>query len=178
MTLGDRVVVMSGGLIQQAGTPLEVYTHPANRFVAGFIGMPAMNFIDGIISRAEVGLVFEGGGIRVPMTGALAQVADQAVGRELVLGLRPEHFSLPAESQADPARSMIELEVQVVEPLGATMDVYGRLPNNQRILVRTEAQPIPISERAHFQLATEKAHLFEPGEYGNNLNVEKTSIQA
>ncbi len=176
MTLGDRVVVMSGGLIQQAGTPLEVYSHPANRFVAGFIGMPSMNFIEGRVEAAANGHSFEGGGVKLDLHGPLAEAAGSAAGRDLVLGLRPEHLSL---QDADaPAGRTIDLKVQVVEPLGATMDVYGQLPSGQRILVRTEAQPLEIGEAARFTVATEKAHLFETGEYGVNLRDQPAAALA
>jgi len=173
MTLGSRVVVMSGGKIQQADTPLTVYNHPANRFVAGFIGMPAMNFIDGEIADAGGEPVFEGAGLRVPMNGRLRETARQHAGKPLVLGLRPEHFALPEQdSQAtkDAAPSCsVDLDVQIVEPLGAMMDVYGTLPGGQRILLRTDAKPLAADTTARFDLAIEKAHLFEPGTYGKNL---------
>lgn len=168
MTLGSRVVVMSGGKIQQADTPLGVYNNPANRFVAGFIGMPAMNFIDGSVERATDGLVFAGAGISVPLSGALADAAANAIGRQLALGLRPEHFSLPTSADEKVACS-IDLEIQIVEPLGAMMDVYGRLPNGQQVLLRTEAQQLRAGTTQSFSLATDKAHLFEQGTYGKNL---------
>ena len=176
MTLGDRVVVMSGGLIQQAGTPLEVYAHPANRFVAGFIGMPSMNFVEGRVESTPNGHRFEGGGVSLDLHGPLAEAAHGAAGRDLVLGLRPEHFSLQ-DADASAGR-MIELKVQVVEPLGATMDVYGQLPGGQRILVRTEAQPIEIGATVPFAVAIEKAHLFETGEYGVNLRAQPAAALA
>ncbi|MFN3168825.1 MAG: ABC transporter ATP-binding protein [Phycisphaeraceae bacterium] len=167
MTLGDRVVVMSGGHIQQQGTPLDVYTHPANRFVAGFIGMPTMNFIDGRIEREGGDAAFVGGGVRLAM--AAAPQADGGV----VLGLRPEHFTL-ADQPASPGTPTLELAVQVVEPLGATMDVYGALAGGQRLLVRTEAAPIQAGTTRRFAVAMHKAHLFEPGEYGRNLRPHTT----
>ncbi len=168
MTLGDRVVVMSGGLIQQMGTPLAVYTQPANRFVAGFIGMPSMNFISGTIQRVDHGLAFVGGGVTIRIAGDLLPHAQAAISQDIVLGLRPEHLSLPTE-QATNNSPTLELKVQVVEPLGATMDVYGLLPDGSRIMIRTEAQPREIGRHASFVVAIHKAHLFEPGEYGCNL---------
>ena len=168
MTLGSRVVVMSGGKIQQADTPLEVYNNPANRFVAGFIGMPAMNFINGTVTQAETGLSFEGAGIQVPMVGPLVDVAANAIGKELVLGLRPEHFSLQSHT-GESSQCAIDLEVQIVEPLGAMMDVYSRLPNGDQLLLRTEAQQLETGSTTPFNIAVGKAHLFEPGTYGRNL---------
>jgi len=171
MTLGDRVVVMSGGHIQQQGTPLDVYTNPSNRFVAGFIGMPAMNFIDGAIRRTDDGVAFEGAGVALPLPDELASAAQDTLDQPIVLGLRPEHFCLAEPQPADTSASRggVELTVQVVEPLGATMDVYATLPEGQRVLVRTEARPLDAGETRRFAVAMHKAHLFEPGEYGRNL---------
>ena len=168
MTLGSRVVVMSGGHIQQAGTPLEVYANPSNRFVAGFIGMPPMNFIDGKICRSDSGLVFEGDGISVAIYDGLAIAAQDALDQDVVLGLRPEHFTL-APNAAASDHTTVELMVKVVEPLGAMMDVYAELPGGQRVLLRTDAQPLEADKTATFKIAVEKAHLFEPGEYGVNM---------
>jgi ABC-type sugar transport system ATPase subunit len=168
MTLGSRVVVMSGGHIQQAGTPLEVYTHPSNRFVAGFIGMPPMNFIEGAISRDGNEREFNGGGMRLSLGERLSKAAGRADTDRVVLGLRPEHFSLGRDSDAN--RPTIDLMVRVVEPLGAMMDVYGELPDGQRVLLRTEAQPLEVDRHATFSIAMDKAHLFNPGEYGENLH--------
>ena len=180
MTLGERVVVMHGGVIQQQGTPLEVYTSPANRFVAGFIGMPAMNFIDGTVTREGERLTFDSAAMTLPLAGTLAQAAREQIDRPVVLGLRPEHLSLydrAAGESGDEARfgngaasrDTVSLRVQVVEPLGATMDVYTALPTGQRLLVRTEARPLTIGSTQRFAIATHKAHLFEPGEQGRNL---------
>ncbi|MEO0475514.1 MAG: sn-glycerol-3-phosphate ABC transporter ATP-binding protein UgpC [Planctomycetota bacterium] len=175
MTLGSRVVVMSGGHIQQAGTPLEVYANPSNRFVAGFIGMPPMNFIDGQVRDNNGTQVFEGGGTKLALGTHLGAAAQQASSTDMVLGLRPEHFSL--QNNEDTTAS-IELMVKVVEPLGAMMDIYAELPDGQRILLRTDAQPLTVDQPATFSIAIDKAHLFEPGEYGRNLNDSASSKTA
>lgn len=166
MTLGSRVVVMSGGHIQQAGTPLEVYSEPANRFVAGFIGMPPMNFVEGKLLPAERGFIFTGGGMELPLDSTLNQAAEAVGSKEIVLGIRPEHFSLRPNSSGD---ATVQLMVKVVEPLGAMMDIYAELPDGQKVLLRTEAQALPIDQASIFHLSMNKAHLFEPGEYGRNL---------
>lgn len=169
MTLGSRVVVMSGGKIQQADTPLAVYNNPANRFVAGFIGMPAMNFVDGVVANTDAGPVFEGAGLSLLLKGRVAEVATQVIGDQVVLGLRPEHFSLPDPS-ASTSACTIDLDVRVVEPLGAMMDVYGNLSSGERILLRSDAKPLEAGQTTTFDVAIEDAHLFEPGTYGTNLS--------
>ena len=175
MTLGSRVVVMSGGHIQQARTPLEVYTNPRNRFVAGFIGMPPMNFIEGKVRGAGASQVFEGGGSQLILGDHLGAAVQQAGEQDIVLGLRPEHFSL--QNTMEMGLPSIELMVKVVEPLGAMMDVYAELPNAQRILLRTDAQPLEVDKPASFSIAVHKAHLFEPGEYGRNLTATTPSTK-
>lgn len=169
MTLGDRVVVMSGGHIQQAGTPLEVYNHPANRFVAGFIGMPAMNMLEGEVIKQDSAIFFETEGIKLPLAGELADLAKQAIGQPLGLGIRPEHFSLTSTNPSNTAPTL-DIQVQVVEVLGAMMDVYGTLSSGQRILVRTESAPLEPGNTATMHLAIQKSHLFQAGTYGKNLH--------
>lgn len=166
MTLGDRVVVMSGGHIQQAGTPLEVYSNPANRFVASFIGMPAMNMIEGKVQAQGQGLCFVAENIELPLAAELAEHAKPATQRPLGLGIRPEHLSL---ASSDSKAQTLEVHVEVVEMLGAMMDVYGRLANGQRVLARTEAAKLDPDTTVRFEVAMDKAHLFEEGTYGANI---------
>ena len=167
MTLGDRVVVMSGGHIQQAGTPLEVYNMPANRFVAGFIGMPAMNMVEGKVVQRDADVVFIGDNIEIKLQGELAERAKQSLNQPLGLGVRPEHLTHAKQGGAP----TLDIEVQVVETLGAQMDIYGTLANGQRILARTEASPIQPNTQIQLAIAIDKAHLFEQGTYGKNLRL-------
>ena len=118
MTLGDRVVVMKDGLVQQVGEPLELYNKPANKFVAGFIGSPAMNFAD--VTMAEHDGELCGRERRPADRGARRTLADAAarhVGREVTLGIRPE--DLHVAGAADPADYCFDAKVEVVEQLGS-----------------------------------------------------------
>ncbi len=117
MTLGDRIVVMKEGLIPLCAAPLEVYDRPANRFVAGFVGTPPMNFLGG---RVLEGRGFEGCGQRVRLPGRFGK----AVGREVVLGVRPESLSLRGEGKFAGEENWLMGRVGVVEPLGEKVDVY------------------------------------------------------
>jgi multiple sugar transport system ATP-binding protein len=96
MTLGDRIVVMKDGLVQQVGTPLELYRKPANRFVAGFIGSPAMNFIDVRVTAEGDDFVLTGGGVRLTLATARFGSLGPRVGRTVCLGIRPQHLRLGA----------------------------------------------------------------------------------
>jgi multiple sugar transport system ATP-binding protein len=131
MTLADRVVVMNQGRIEQIGAPQELYHHPRTRFVAGFIGSPAMNFIP---CRLEE----NGSGLRVRLSDTIAlPVPDNqaaryrpAAGRELIFGLRPEHITEPRHGERDEARSF-NATLDVVEPMGMETMVYFRLDGTE-----------------------------------------------
>src|SRR6266581_3615168 len=117
MTLGDRVVVMKDGWVQQVGEPLELYERPANRFVAGFIGSPAMNFIGITLEWTDNALWAHAPGIRVRVQPAKTEALRQYVGKRVILGLRPE--ALRPAGGSDSAEYAFNATVEVVEPLGS-----------------------------------------------------------
>ena len=123
MTLGDRVVVLRGGLVQQIGAPQELYDHPRNLFVAGFIGSPAMNFIPGELN--DDGIATAAGQIPLP-DDVRARLREQGGSRSVIAGIRPEHFEDAALVDAD-ARSSgasLNVDVDVVESMGSDKYVY------------------------------------------------------
>jgi multiple sugar transport system ATP-binding protein len=156
MTLADRMVVMRDGAVQQAGTPAECYGRPANRFVAGFVGMPVMNFVD---VRAE------GDALAVPGLGAGARLAVPA-GRwpalpagDATLGIRPDRVRVTAEA----APGALQAEVRAIEALGDRMDVVLSI-GTARLVARIENDArLREGERAWVRLDLAEAHLFEPG---------------
>jgi multiple sugar transport system ATP-binding protein len=117
MTLGDRVVVMRDGWVQQVGDPMELYTEPANRFVAGFIGSPAMNFANIRIAGQNGGLWAEGDGIRLKVPAQLSNRVGAYAGKPVTLGIRPEDMRIAAA--ADPPELNLSAVVEVVERLGS-----------------------------------------------------------
>jgi multiple sugar transport system ATP-binding protein len=114
MTLGDRVVVMKDGWIQQVGEPLELYGHPANKFVAGFIGSPAMNFAEGVIGEEHGTLMVSNPGLRIPVAPARAERLRAYKGQTVTIGVRPEDIHLATDG-----RTGFDAVVDVVEPLGS-----------------------------------------------------------
>jgi len=158
MTMGDRIVVMNAGRVEQAGPPMELYRRPANRFVAGFLGSPSMNFVAGTIVRGPAP-VFRSrdGSLALP-----AAAMDALAGRDVVLGIRPEDVRLGAD--ADAARgadARVELELDAAEPMGNETIVYLRAGADE-IVARVPPAALPApGERvtASFDLA--RLHVFD-----------------
>ncbi len=172
MTLGDRVVVMSDGLIQQCDTPLNVYNNPINRFVAGFVGTPPMNFLDGQLIGEGGDVSFEGGGVKIKLDPAQAQQCQGRVGQEAVIGIRPEALFPKPTDDANNEDQAIQLTVGVVEPLGSTMDVYLRTSEDKRLVARIKAELLKEDTPIKMYLDMHKVHIFEPGTYGANLTIK------
>jgi multiple sugar transport system ATP-binding protein len=175
MTLGDRIVVMSNGLIQQCDTPLEVYRNPVNRFVAAFVGTPPMNFFEGTLERGAAGLEFVEGSsdpsgkpYRLPVPASKASRVEGFVGKPIVLGLRPQMLTHRPESGA--TASSITMQVKVVEPLGDQMDVACSTPKHSHIVARLHAfDGVKAGQSITLHVDMDAAHFFEPGEFGKNL---------
>ncbi len=156
MTMGDRIVVMKDGFVQQIDTPLNLYHKPANRFVAGFIGSPAMNFFKGRIGGAKE--VITENGNKLQLTG---QVASAMVNKEVWIGVRPEDIYDEDGSAALQQSLSFETTIEVVEPMGNEIYLYFTFEGAQftgRINSRT-APEAGKSLRLHFD--TSKLHLFD-----------------
>src|ERR1700726_3968151 len=117
MTLGDRVVVMKDGVVQQVGEPLELYNQPANKFVAGFIGSPAMNFAAVTVTEANGSLIAENAGLRIKLPDETAQRLRSHIGHEVTLGVRPEDLTVAGTADLD--HLCFDAVIEVVEQLGS-----------------------------------------------------------
>jgi multiple sugar transport system ATP-binding protein len=166
MTLGDRVVVMKDGVVQQVGEPLELYGRPANRFVASFIGSPAMNFAEVNVAESNGALWAESPGLRLRIPAARTEALRRHSGSSVVLGVRPE--ALRVATAADPAEQVLETAVEVVEPLGneILLDVrvgaqlmVARVDPGTRVKVRDAVRLAVDPERLHFFDAKTEAAL-------------------
>ncbi len=138
MTLADRIAVMKGGLIQQLGAPQEIYKRPVNRFVAGFIGSPGMNFLDGDVAVRDGAPRFVADGLDIPLANYRFDAAGAKPGAA-VLGIRPEHVGVNSgEDWPFSAR----VPVEVVEPMGSDTLVWTRL-GKQNLTVRVSSERAP-----------------------------------
>jgi len=170
MTLGDRIVVMADGEIQQCGAPLEVYDSPDNRFVAGFVGTPPMNFLAGRLTPDGDNLYFDEGSARIRLTGEQANRMARRAGREVVLGVRPEAMSLSGQGRFAGSENVMPVQVAVVEPLGEKMDLYAATPKHPHIVARVDARrDVRAGQGLELHLDMKKIHVFEPGPTGLNL---------
>jgi len=159
MTLGDRVVVMKDGWVQQVGEPLELYGRPANRFVAGFIGSPAMNFADVTIAEAKGALWAENPGLRVRVPAAKVERLGPYRGARVVLGVRPEALRIAAG--ADGGDSAFDATVEVVEPLGSEILLDVRAGDNALVARVEPSARVKAHERLRLAADPERLHFFD-----------------
>jgi multiple sugar transport system ATP-binding protein len=152
MTLADKIVVMQGGVIEQIGAPIHLYDNPKSLFVAGFIGSPPMNFIEGIVQGGDLPslLTKDGLAIRLP-----AHIKGLTVGREVIFGFRPQHLTLnPAGFPAD---------VTVVEPTGSETQVNVRVGGIPISILFHDRMTVSPGERIHLLPDLDRAHVFDKG---------------
>ena len=154
MTMADKIVVLQAGVIEQAGSPLELYHHPRNLFVAGFIGSPKMNFfpakVTAVSEAATTVQLASGAALAVPV-----RPGRQKVGDDVTLGIRPEHMRLGGEGE-------IAGEVMVVERLGGETFLYTQVDNGPMLIVQADGEiPTGVHERVKIKLDPANCHLFD-----------------
>jgi multiple sugar transport system ATP-binding protein len=158
MTLADRIVVMNSGHIQQQGTPEELFKRPANKFVAGFLGMPPMNFLEGIIEEKADGTFVSGDGFSLRLGDERAATARVHSGRDVILGIRPSDLSFAPSA---PATSALTLNVMVSEYIGA-QSVLMCSCGKQKVTVEMNSEtPMALGETLQFEVNAQRVHLFE-----------------
>jgi multiple sugar transport system ATP-binding protein len=158
MTMGDRIAVMYQGQIQQVASPLEIYHHPANTFVAQFIGSPPMNFLP---VRIQSNLL-RSGDWELSMIPSQLEALGSYIKRDLLLGIRPEHLTL-----STPALQHLRGRVELVEALGTdtyiAVELMGLEKPGQRVQVRVPAnRAVSLHQEVHLAVAIDKLHLFDP----------------
>jgi multiple sugar transport system ATP-binding protein len=156
MTMADRIVVLHDGIIEQIGSPLELYDRPANLFVAGFIGSPAMNMIKGRLESSPGPRFVTDDGMELPVAG----IPAGSEGKRVIYGIRPEHFSLGGSLQA---------KVVVVEPTGSETQVFAHIGEQKLLGVFRERVTVGPGQMLALTPAVEAVHLFD-AETGLRLN--------
>ncbi len=173
MTMGTRIVVMKNGLVQQVDTPQHLYLKPCNLFVAGFIGSPQMNFIDGIILKEGKDFYVEFGSedtktragvkykIKLPATKNENDCLEEYVGKEIIMGIRPEHVHNEPEIIAEHPDSIVESDVEVTELMGAETYLYMNCEGqaiNARVAPTSTARP---GDKIKIAFEEDKIHIFD-----------------
>ena len=156
MTMGDRIAVMRDGLLQQVGTPQDLYDHPNNVFVAGFIGSPAMNFATAAVS--DGGLTM--GTQKLGMSGRLSDlIQGRAQGSNVLLGFRPEHLDLV---EAGETALRIPAKVDVVEYLGNEELLHAQIEGAEIVALVPSDRQVAAGAQVEFTVPGDKLHLFDP----------------
>jgi multiple sugar transport system ATP-binding protein len=170
MTLGDRVVVMRDGVVQQSGGALEIYHQPVNRFVAGFLGSPPMNFLTGRIARRGETLIFDEGSGSLPVPGWARDALESFVGQDVVLGVRPEALSDRQHARFPCEDNVLHPKVTLVQPLGDKMDVYLSTEKHPHLVAHIDAfGGVQAGERLPTYVDLSRVHFFESGENGKTI---------
>ncbi|MBT3272225.1 MAG: TOBE domain-containing protein [Spirochaetales bacterium] len=159
MTMADKIVVMKAGVIQQIGSPLELYNNPVNRFVAGFIGSPPMNFMT-VSIKEEGGKIVaeEEGGNQLEVSGENADRIKSYVGKDLIFGVRPEDLNYQDKGGSD---KTIKTSVTVIEPLGAEIHLYVDTGKHSMIARVPPRMDFHVGDDAFFEADMNKVLFFD-----------------
>jgi multiple sugar transport system ATP-binding protein len=149
MTMADKIVVMHDGIVEQIGTPLDLYDRPYNQFVAGFIGSPSMNFLKGTVKMNGSAEFVGPNGVKLP----LAEASQQADGRAAIYGIRPEHFTIADDGA--------EAEIVVIEPTGSETQVFAKLGGEEVVAVFRERHQFKPGEKIRLKPDPTLVHLFD-----------------
>ena len=163
MTMGTRIVVMKDGVIQQVDSPINIYNNPANLFVAGFIGSPQMNFLEGKVEKDgnDVCAVFGENKIILPAEKAQILTKSGYVGKSVTFGIRPEHLSDDADLIAANPGSIVKGHVEVIELMGSESYIYTKCGNSSLNIKIEGSTELKIGEVASLYLKAEKLHVFD-----------------
>ena len=161
MTMGDRIVVMKDGLVQQVANPLNLYDKPKNKFVAGFIGSPSMNFMEGELIKKGNGIFFNEENFQVRIPDEMASGVESLVGGPIVLGIRPEDiYDKVYASNASPDNT-ITATVEVVEPMGSEAFLYLTTGKSPFIAKVDTHEQVEVNQDIELVFDMNKCHLFD-----------------
>ncbi len=158
MTMGTRIAVMSEGLLQQVGTPQSLYDTPVNKFVAGFIGSPAMNFVDVTVVGGGDGATLEAADFTLPLPARLREAVGPTAGRKLVAGIRPEHLDI---GEAGDGVASIQVRADVVEYLGNEELLHVKAGAKELVAVVGAEHRVRTDDIVTLVVPMPKLHLFD-----------------
>jgi len=158
MTMGDKIVVMRDGFIQQIGDPLTLYNYPVNRFVAGFIGSPPMNFMNVSISEEGGKIYATEPNFKVEVTGKQADIAKDYTGKDLTFGIRPEDITYDPDAKEG---TYIPANIEVIEPLGAETHLFANTGNHSFVARVSPEVQLNVGDQAKFVPRLEKGIFFD-----------------
>ncbi|NLI01027.1 MAG: sn-glycerol-3-phosphate ABC transporter ATP-binding protein UgpC [Chthonomonadales bacterium] len=163
MTMGDRIAVLNNGIMQQCDTPLNLYNHPANMFVAGFIGSPAMNMIPVTVKQQGDAFVADAGSFQVELPRSMADKVQAEVGKQCMLGIRPEDiYDRNLEGLVKPTPgNTVKVGVDVVEPLGNDVEMYLAAGEHQLIAMIDNKTKAKSGDQIEVIFDMDKSHLFD-----------------
>jgi len=160
--MADRMFIMNNGLLQQAGFPLEVYKKPDNKFVAEFIGSPAMNFIDSKVVKENGDYFIDAESFKVKVPQAFYSKISDYVGKKVIFGVRPEDlYNKQFAPNAAPSNT-IKTKVDVIEPLGAEIFIYLTCGKHSVIGKMDTRTQIEVEQDMEVAIDMEKTHIFDP----------------
>jgi multiple sugar transport system ATP-binding protein len=176
MTMGSRIAVMNDGLLQQVGTPQQLYDHPINRFVAGFIGSPSMNFVDVTASGKDGSsqLADDAGALKIPLPPRFREAVGPTQGRKLVAGFRPEHLEV---GEAGPTSVALRATADVVEYLGNEELIHVRAGGRDLVAIVSSEHRVRPGDVIDFRIPLDKLHLFD-ADSGSTLTSRETAAAA
>jgi multiple sugar transport system ATP-binding protein len=158
MTMANKIVVMKDGKIQQIGAPLVLYNHPVNKFVAGFIGSPPMNFLNVKVTEEGGGVVMDEGSFKIKPHPDHVQYIKKYIGKEISFGIRPEDLTY---TDKPAAQNNMPVKITVVEPLGADIHLWLSTPTHS-LVARTEPHHVfKVGDEVNFTPRLEKARYFD-----------------
>jgi multiple sugar transport system ATP-binding protein len=179
ITLGDRVVVMKDGVIQQCARALEIYHRPCNRFVAGFLGNPPMNFFEGRLVQDDGRLYFEEGSGKLPIPAWAVAALSGRAGTEVVLGVRPEALSDHPRARFETSDNALPMKIRLIQPLGDTMHVHLATSRHTQIVASLAAfYGLAVGDAITIYFDPNRLHFFEKGDVGTSLVNNASFVEA
>ncbi|MBI5473487.1 MAG: sn-glycerol-3-phosphate ABC transporter ATP-binding protein UgpC [Ignavibacteriae bacterium] len=162
MSMGDRIVVMKDGIVQQVDTPLNIYHNPANKFVAGFIGSPTMNFFTGtLMQNGSLKFMQDNSRFSLPIVGEMTKKLQSLDKSQITLGIRPEHIHARKPANTD-AVSSFNVSIEVVEPVGNEIFVYFSTGTDAHYVARVATDTPPeVGKQFELYFDTSKVHFFD-----------------